>query len=433
MRSIFLHAIGFLAIATALSGCDSGGGSNNAYVRVLNVSPGYESLDMYAKNEDDANASKDLELEGIAYDTVSDYAELKAGSYKLEFRRSGVSGALQTVDASLTDDSHTTYVAFGSTGNFALVSIGDDQEQPDEGDTYVQVFSAAEAVGTLDVYFTEPSVDDLNNVSADFSSVGSGSKTIDSGTYRLRVTGSGDPSDLRLDIPEITLVSREVISIIFTSTPGGALVNAMVLEQQGGLTAYKNTKARVRAAVGISNGTTLTARAGGVRLISNGTRGAISNTYQQVDAGTVSISLEVDGNPVSAQSRTLVAGGDYTLLAWDNADGTQTTLIVDDNRLPRNSSRAKVRLINGMSGLGDPINLLFDYSPIIEGVPLGQSSDFEEVMSGYVDRVDVHSTNTNERLLRDEEVTIVGNGVYTMFIAGDGTPENTNGILRKDR
>lgn len=435
MRSTFLSTIGLFTLAvSSLAGCDSGGGGGDkAYVRVLNVSPGYESLDLYAEDENDDDASNTLQLEGVVYDTVSGYAELDSGTYTLEFRRSGVSGALETLAGqNLADDSHTTLVGYGSSNNFAVVSISDDQEEPDEGETLVQVFGAAEAVGALDIYFTDPSVS-LDNVSPDFSDIGSGSRTLDSGTYRLRITGADDTSDLRLDIPEITLESQQILSVILTSTPGGTLVNAMVLEQQGELTSYKNTKARVRAAVGISNGIALTARVGGVTLISNATQGAIASSYVQVDAGTVPVALTIDGTSVPADSETLLAGGDYTLLAWDDAGGTQTTLITDDNRLPTSSSRTKVRLINGMSGLGAPLNLLFDYSPIVEGVALGQSSEFEEISSGIVDRVDVHNSSTNALLLTRTDVTISGNGVYTMFLAGDGTAENTSGILRKDR
>jgi hypothetical protein len=189
----------------------------------------------------------------------------------------------------------------------------------------------------------------------------------------------------------------------------------------------------VRGAVGISNGTTLTARVGGVTLLSNATRGAIGSTYAQVDAGTVAVSLTIDGTPVSTANQTLTAGGDYTLLAWNNAEGTQTTLITDDNRLPTSSSRAKVRLINGMSGLAEPINLAVDYAPVAEGVALGQSSAFEEINSGTDYRLDVTNANTTANLLTRTDITLQGNAVYTLFVAGSAAASDVSGILRKDR
>ncbi len=417
----------------ALVGCESsGGGGKTANVRVLNVSPGYESLDVYVnnENEDDTDA---LTLQHVGYETVSEYAKVDSGAYTIRFRRSGVSGNLRSLSGqNLTDDSHITYVGYGSTNNFAVVSIGEDDDEPDAGDTLVKVFSAAEGVGALDVYFTDASVS-LENVSADFSGVGSGSGTIDSGTYRLRVTGSGDTDDIRLDIPEITLESQQVLALIFTGTSGGTLVNAIMLPQQGELTLFRNTQARVRGAVGISRSTRLTARVGSATLFSNATAGAIGSRYTRVEAGTLPVELIVDGTSVAASSRTLQAGADYTLLVWDDDAGTQSTLISDDNRLPNTSGTAKLRLMNGMSGIGEPINLAIDYAPIAEGIDLGESSDFVNVDSGTGFQLDVTNTNTSSSLLSRDDVSLQSGGVYTMFMAGGPNSDQVVGTLRKDR
>jgi hypothetical protein len=434
MRTHWLSALLLTVLCSlGLVGCDdSGGNSKTASIRVLNVSPGYESLDIYVKNEneDDTDA---LVLQDVAYETVSEYAEVDSGTYTIRFRRSGVSGNLRSVSSqNLTDDSHITYVGYGSTNNFAVVAITEDDDEPDAGDTLVKVFSAAEGVGTLDVYFTDSSVS-LDNVSADFSSVGSGSGTIDSGTYRLRVTGAGDPDDIRLDIPEITLESRQIVALIFTGTPGGTLVNAVMLPQRGELTLFRNTQARVRGAVGISRNTRLTARVGDATLFSNATAGAIGSRYTRVEAGTLPVELVVDGTQVAAPSRTLEAGADYTLLVWDDDAGTHTTLISDDNRLPNTSGTAKLRLLNGMSGIGEPINLAIDYSPIAEGVELGQASAFVNVDSGTGFQMDVTNTNTSLSLLRRDDVTLQASSVYTMFMAGGPNSDQIVGTLRKDR
>ena len=418
---------------TALSACDSGGGgsSKSAYVRLLNVSPGYESLDLYVDNQnnDDGETSA---LEGVALGTVSDYAKIKSGTYTFKFKRNGVSGTLQTTaDQKLTDDSHTAYVGYGSSSHFGTLSIGEDVDKPDDGDTYVRVLNAAEGVGTLNVYFTEASVA-LDNVSADFSGVGTGSRTMDSGTYRLRITGS-DTDDVRLDVPEVTLENRSVVTLILTATDGGVLVNAMLLPQGGSLTSIKNTKARIRGAVGISNGAMTSIRVGGSTLFSNATAGAIGSSYAQIDAGSVAVSLTVDGNSVAIPNQTLTAGGDYTLLAWNDTSGTHATLITDDNRLPSGSGKAKLRLINGMSGFGDPLSLSIDYSPISEGVALGESSTSSEVDGGTDFQIDVYSSLTTTNVLTKTSITLQSATVYTMFLAGSASSSQVSGILRKDR
>ena len=184
MRNTVLRVLVSLFAVLALAGCDNGTSKNkSAYVRLLNVSPGYDSLDLFLddQNKDDGEQSA---LQGVAFGSVSDYTQVKSGTYTFKFKRTGVSGTLQTsTDQKLTDDSHTAYIGFGTSGRFAVLSVGEDIDTPNDGDTYVRVLNAAEGVGTLNVYFTESSVS-LDNVSADFSGIGSGAKTMDSGTYR---------------------------------------------------------------------------------------------------------------------------------------------------------------------------------------------------------------------------------------------------------
>ena len=49
------------------------------------------------------------------------------------------------------------------------------------------------------------------------------------GTYQIRVTGAGNPSDLRLDIPQVILLNQRVATVILTPTAGGTLANGSVL------------------------------------------------------------------------------------------------------------------------------------------------------------------------------------------------------------
>ena len=49
---------------------------------------------------------------------------------------------------------------------------------------------------------------------------------------------------------------------------------------------------------------------------------------------SVPVTLTVNGAAVPVREFDLAAGADYTLLVWSNAAGAQTSLIVDDNRLP---------------------------------------------------------------------------------------------------
>jgi hypothetical protein len=432
MRTYSSYFLGLLAPAVlALSSCGNSG--NQAQIRVLNVSTGYKSLDLYANNGD--TSTDTLELQAVPYETASDYKSIGAATYTIKFKVSGLTDTLATLTSQkLADQSHATYIAFGSTGNFGDLMINEDQGDPTSGNSSVTVYNTAEA-GVLDVYLTDAAAS-LTDASPTFSSVSSGSTSaataITHGTYRLRVTAAGDKTDLRLDVPSITFDDQKVSSLILTSTQGGVLVNAMYLPQQGTLTKYENTQARVRAAVGIADGTTVTASIGGLAVLSNSTVGLIGSTYGQITAGTAAVSLSVDGNPVTIADQTLAAGGDYTLLVWSTASGTQTTLITDDNHVPSISTKVKLRVLNGRSALGSPITLTANFSPVAEGVAVGQASTPYEIDSGTDYELDVSNATNGASLLSKTTVTLTAGNVYTLFLAGGGTATVT-GTLHKDR
>ena len=435
MRSSLLISLVLLAAAT-LNGCGGGGGnSKKAQIRLLNVSTGYQSLDVYTNNENDDDDDDVQQLSAIGYGTVSDYASFDSDTYSVKFKRAGVSATLSALSSQkLTDESHYTFVAYGSTGNFGAVPIAEDQADADGGKSRVAVYNVAEA-GSIDVYITEESVD-LDDASPNISGITSGgggtSATLDSGTYRIRITGSGDIADIRLDVSGVELTSKQVSSLILTATQGGVLVNALLLPQQGTATTYLNTKARVRGAVGISNGTTVTATLGGVSILKNLSSGVIGNKYEQVTAGSLAVGLGVDGTAVTVPAQTLVAGGDYTFLVWTDSSGaTTTSLITDDNRLPTTSGKVKIRLLNGMSALGAPNTLVVDYSPVIEGVEVGTASSPVEISAGTDFQVDVWNSLTSAPLRAQSSVTLQAASVYTLFTSGSAS--SASGTLRKDR
>jgi hypothetical protein len=437
MRSTFRPPISVAAMLAAavvsLSGC--GGSSGTANIRLLNVSTGYSSLDLYASNNGDTSPTYTSQLQGVAYETLSNYAAIGSGTYSLEFRNSGSSSALATDGSeNLTDGSHNTYVGYGSSGNFATVKISEDQSSANSGYAKVTVINASEA-GNVDVYLTDSTTDLVNAspVASNIATGGTSTITVTSGNYRLRVIGTADTTDLRADVAQVTFNSTTVNSLLLTSTTGGMLVNVSLLPQQGSLSTYNNTQARVRGAVGIANGTTVNATVSGTNILTNATVGVIGGTYTLVNSGSLPVTLNVDGVPVTIPDQTLAAGADYTFLVWSNASGTQTSLIADVNTLPASlASKSRVRLLNGMSGLGDPLTLLVNFQTGATGVTLGTASVQAQFTSGTDNEVDVIDTNTSATLLTKTTLTLDAGGVYTMFMAGGGNT-TVNGTLRKDR
>jgi len=218
-----------------LAGC---GGSDNPAIRLLNVSQDYTYLNIYV-----GGSTTTPNVAAVPTGTLSTYAGISTGSQALYFTEGSntQSDALSTETESFASGEHRTYVAYGDTGEFAEYEIDENQSAPAGGNASVEVLNTAGDAGTpLDVYLTGSGAT-LSGASPNFSDLAAGTATtfssIASGTYELTVTATGNSSDVRLQVPSITLDSGEVITIIITESAGGYLVNAYLLPQQGALTA----------------------------------------------------------------------------------------------------------------------------------------------------------------------------------------------------
>jgi hypothetical protein len=421
--------------ALALNGCGGGGEENGAdpKIRLLNLSAGYTSLDLMTNLDSDDEDDDETQATGVALESVSDYATLDPDDYTVKVRRTGSGSVLRSFTGEeLVEDTINTYVAYGDVGNFGALRIDDTLDEADAGESKLSVANVSSA-GSLDVYLTD-STTDLDDTTPVLSGVGASLAGLvaDSGTFRLRVTATGDTADVRLDVPAFTLADRGVATLILTSTQGGMLANAVFLPQEGQPTKFANTKARVRGAVGLADGANASIQIGGQSVLSAATAGVIGSRYTLLDAGLVPVTLTVNGTAVPVANLNLTAGADYTLLVWNNANGPQASLILDDNRLPAGGSvMTKLRLLNGMSTLAAPLTLSVDFSPVIEGTLLGQVSDEIEISAGTDRQFDVSNTSTAQNVLTRSAITLQGNSVYTFFMTDNGvTPI---GVLRRDR
>jgi hypothetical protein len=416
-----------IAIASlCLSGCNND--TNDAEVRLLNVSQGYNSLAVYAGTTAEKSA--------VTFGTLSSYFGLAANTYTLNFTVSGVTNALSSSSETFTAKTHQTFVAYGDTGSFATLEVSEDNSAPAGGSADVELVDAAPDAGAVDVYFTA-STTSLDDASPTFSNVTGGTISsagfvnLTSGTYRMRVTATGSKTDVRLDVASVTLSSGSVSSVIVSDTSGGVLVNAMVLPQQSSLTTDNNPNARVRAVAGISTGTSVDVSLGGTTLLTSAAPATIGD-YNLITAGaSTAVSLSVGGTAVTVADQSLTAGADYTLLIWNDSTGTtQETLISEANGLPASGS-AKVRLVNSMSGLGDQLSMTVSYTTEAESIALGSASAFATVTDGTNIPLGVTDATTSTSLYTSTTTSLSSQGVYTLFMFG--TAAAPVGTLQADR
>jgi hypothetical protein len=415
-----------LALATlGLVACGGGTDKTKAQVRLVNASLDYSSLQL--------GVDGTLRQSGLGYGSTADYTEVDPGKAATIISQTGSATSLLSFTPSVSKGDYFTLLAYGALGALKQVQLDDNGSAPDAGQTYLRVINAAPDAGSLDVFITATS-DSLNasvavQPAATFGVLGN-PLTINSGTWRLRVTGANAKSDLRLDLSGLVLDSKQVATLVIAPGTGGALVNALLLTQQGGITRLDNTQARLRVAAGVSGGGSVTASVGGT-TVGNALASPVVSTYTLVPAGAQSVSVSVNGTALTAPGNALTAGADYTLLVYGPPASPIANWLQDDNHLPSDATQAKLRLVNGIAPLATPLALTSDFLPIAGNVSPGTASEYGLVLATTTAKLSVSAAGQATALFSAVDQTLIANSNYTLFLVGADSA--AVGILRKDR
>jgi hypothetical protein len=429
LRSLGIAAMLASSLWLAACGGSSGGGGNGTTnVRALNLASDLPSIDIFTGDTKQFSA--------LATNTLAPNNSFEANTYTVNVKRAGDAATLLTGSYSLSKDQNYTVIVWGRETALRLSTLPESEnvDNISAGNSKIRVFNATIDSGTLDVYLTSATAD-IAETTPTQSTVTAGSlagfRDISAGTYRLRVTGTGDPADVRLDVPAVTLGDKQYQTLVLTATgSGGVLLNGTLLVQQGAKTSINNTKSRVRLAASVASAGLVTASIGSNTVFSNFRSPRVSTTYSLVDSGTTDLTVRVNGTIVNSGPRTFVAGNDYTLLAYGTATAGQVALFVDDNRVPATATRAKVRLVNGIAG-SDPLTLALD-----NDVVAGAASAYALPNIAGSARIEVTSQLINNPLytITQANTTInllSGQGVYTVFMLDGAT--TPSGRFVKDR
>jgi len=430
-----LFSIAVLSVAVAACGGgddDDGNGS----LRVINATADVDSIDVTVEGLDDDNDDDGEKrfAAAVARDGQSEYATIGDGNWRLRLKRAGASSSLALSSAAITKDERYTVFAYGREGDYRIYAAfdGDEEDEPASGKAKIRVFNAAADAGSVDVYVTESSAS-LDDTIATASGVAGATMgfytTIDSGTFRLRVTGIKDKADIRLDVEGLVLPSKGRVTIVLQPGPGGVLVNALVSQFQSGISTLKNTKARARLVAGVTGNGAVTADLGGTSLNVN-LRSPSVGSYALVPAGTVVANLRINATTSLSGPAALAAGGDYTVAVYGDAATPTWRLITDDNRPPANGEKTKMRLLHMAVGL-DSLTLVKDYVAVANDVAYGNASTYGEVTGSTSARVEVTSPLSVTPLFLSEDAVLPARTVFTVFmLGGSSTPI---GILRRER
>ncbi|MBB3283776.1 MULTISPECIES: DUF4397 domain-containing protein [unclassified Roseateles] len=415
-----------VAAATLLTACGGGGDSSTAQMRLLNASIGYAALDMSVDSTTVNSA--------VAYAGVGSYADVKTSATGTEIQSNSVGSTLASSTPTLAAGSHYAMIAYGSAGSLQTTLLQEDQEAPASGKSKLLVLNLAPDAGSMDVYVTgaDETLDTASTVAAGIAAgSGSGYVSLNSGTFRVRLTAAGSKSDVRLDIPSITLPSAGVSTLVLTGSAGGVLVNGIQLIQQGATTNFPNTTARARLVAAVGGSALVSGSVGQTALMPTSVAPTIGD-YTTLTAGAADLSVYVNGQLMSFAKPTLVAGNDYTLMVWGPAASPQLAVLTDDNRLPTSpTTTAKIRLVNGVASAATGLTLNVDYSALASNVVAGTASTAQTTPASTSALLTVTSPSSTTPVYSLSDLGITAGYVYTVFVMGDNTA--MVGSLRRER
>jgi len=423
-------------LASALLAACGGGGDDDddrgaALLRLVNATADIESIDLTV----DGDASDETrQFSAIARDAQSDFVNLSSGTYTLRGKRAGASTTLALNAHLLDPGKHYTAFVYGREGDYRLYAALEDQAEPASGRAVLRVFNTAPDAGNVDVYLTESDVS-LDDVTPTVANVGAAMLSnyiqVDRGTWRLRVTGRGEPRDVRLDVAALELSDRARTTLALQPGSGGVLVHTLVSQYQGPLAALKNTQARVRLAAGVAAGAGVSASVGGVSLNVN-LRSPSIGAYTLVPAGSHLPQVSVNGAPLAGIARPFAAGHDFTLAVYGDPAAPEWRLVPDRNQLPTSPDRARMRLLHMAPEVDGQVTLSKDFVAIASDAFLANPNIYASVDAGpAAARLEASSPLYQDPLFLTENATLAGRGVYTLFVMTGAT--RPTGVLRRER
>ncbi|MFA6312931.1 MAG: DUF4397 domain-containing protein [Sterolibacterium sp.] len=396
--------------------------STQSTVRLVNASSDYAQLTL--------NSSGTALASGIAFGSASTYSTVTSGSTSFTVQANGSSSTVAQSTVTLTASVDYTMIAVTTGQQLQLVQMTDNEAAPASGSTKLRISNLSQEAGSVDIYVTEVGIESSSAAPLTTYVTGTtGYLTMNKGTYHIWVTGAGDSTDIRLDIPSVTLSDQQIATLLLTSASGGGLVDGFFVTQKGEVSSQKNASARLRLVANINGNGSVDATANGVSLASN-QRSPIVGSYFIVPAGALSMTVLVNGSPVSAGNLNAPVGADLTLLVLGGPVAPQFFLLSDNNKKPVGNNVSKLRLVNGINNLGDRLSLTTDYSPTASNVAFGAMSA-PATVNNTISRLEVNSTQANESLYLTTDVKLQSSGIYSLFMLGSAaTPI---GILRRDR
>jgi hypothetical protein len=407
--------------------------ANDGNVRVVNATTDYASIDLYTQ---DSDSNDTLVVSGTAAGTVSGYNNVKRGSKTFEIKSGTSAGNASSATGNVTTDDHFTLVSYITGNTLDTVFLSEEENNPSSGNAKLRILNGASTeAGSVDVYLSQNACNALSTTDTAFApavagpSAGAAFTTAYSqvtaasaGTkWNLCVTSGGDKSTVLLDIPTFTLKAQEIATLILTRTAGGVLLNASLLDQQGALTPFANSIARVRVVADAAASGTVSTTVNGVSLTGDAASPSISS-YVAVPSGAVTGTYAINDTPINGVTLSaLSAGSDYTLFIGGTTSAPTVTLI-QDNNTPSTSTSLPVeaRVLNGVNGVNGTVTANAGGKQVGSNVAFGVASTYTPI-TAFTGTATLNVSIGGVPQPAQVNQTFTSGNVYTILVYGDSS------------
>ena len=455
LHKLSLAALVALPLLHACGGSTSNS-TGSGSVRLVNATSEYASLDLIGPSGNGVST-------GVVPFIPGSYGGVDAGTPTLSFKdtNTGVTVAPPVSYAIGKDTSYSVVAYVSPEGVLTGALLGESEAAPTTaGRAKLRIYNTIynrtvpNDTDKLDAYVAttncaDPAAIKVAGGTPPLSSFVEIPATATGTTYHVCITGTGtsDRSDLRLDVPALTLKDQQITTLVLTPTPGGVLINGVQVNQQGAVTAQKNLSARVRLVADAAGGGNVSVDVGGTPFTP--LPSPKDSVYVLVPASTSGVlaSARINGGPAATASVTPAPGTDLTLLVTGTTAAPVITPIADNNRPSTNAAApVKVRVVNGINGLpaGSGIDLsvnnLLAASNVLfrnASTPVTTTATTAAAASSY----QVTSTtpvlvngaapaSTSVVKASGSDAVLTAGKVYTVFVLGD--VNNVTSVLRQD-
>ena len=410
MKHAALIASALIALGV-LSGCKGSHNQNTAQARLLNAVVDAEPLNM---NVDDSTKAS-----AVALGSTSAFTEVTSGTRDIKIISSTTQAVLLEKSLAFPDGTNDTVLTYGKRAAMTASVLADETTTISTGHLRVRVVNLALDTAGVDVYI---GTGDISTQVAAIAGAGAGNVTasaeISPGSAPITIALSGT-QDVIFTSSAQTFTAGSYVSIVVVPSPGGKLVNAVVMVQGGSTTFLQNPIARVKATNAIADAPAgFNFRADGAPVLLNVPFSA-SSSYINITGGNHTLQIEpsnVPGTIAASLTKSLDGAHDYSLLALGTSAAPQLIALTDDNTGPA-LGLAKLRFVNALAG-STTVDVQVNFASQVSGLAFGTASSYYNVVPSLTYTIAFASPGGLTVLATATPIEIDQGAVYTAYLMG---------------